>query len=213
MSALRAIWEPAAPAQRKTKGFLKKIEMDRVLQDRERSPRRRSGLKALLKSWAMGECSTAGMWRVCHAVAIEDNSDVGCGLARIAQLGSQSSGSAQNCSRQMQLLLDTTSLPTMIQEVPHVNGEDTVTHTLPPTEVIRLIHSHNRLKFGQIFSADTVRLKEFWRSLFSSDDGREFKQLHPVFRNVSPEDLQSSIPIVIHEDAAPYGKKRSVNVI
>ena len=183
MSALQALWEPAAPAKIKTTCPFKRVEVERhFLQDREMSPRRRCGVKALLKSWAMRDSSTVQIWRCCHAVVAKDCSDAGLGIARIAELATSSSGSEQNCMKNMHKLLAATSLPKMIQEVPHERGEYTVAHTLPPTEVIRLIHSHNRAKFGHIFSADTVRLKEFWRSLFDSDDGREFQQLHPVFR-------------------------------
>ena len=108
----------------------------------------------------------------------------------------------------MKDLLAATSLSKMIQKVRHGLGEeDPVTHTLPPTGLIRLIHSHNRTKFGQIFTANPVFLERFWRSLFDSEDGREFQQLHPGLRNKTPEDLRTSIPTVIHEDAAPYGKK------
>ena len=110
-------------------------------------------------------------------------------------------------------LLAATSLPEMIHKVHHGLGDNTVTHTLPPTDLIRLIHSHNRTKFGQIFTADPVFLEGFWRDLFDSEDGRDFQQLHPGLRNRTPEDLRTSIPTVIHEDAAPYGKKRSVNVL
>ena len=101
----------------------------------------------------------------------------------------------------------------MIREVQDAGHEDTLNHTLPPTDLIRLIHSQNRARFGQIFGADPPRLEQFWRSLFDSEDGREFKRLHPGLRDEDPEHLQTSIPLVIHEDAAPYGKKRSVNVL
>ena len=213
MSALRAVWEPPAePAIKKTRGWVKRVEMEQSQTRRERSPRRRCGVKAMLKSWAKGEISTVGIWRLCHAIVTGDGTDAGYGMDRLANLGSGSSGSEQNCSRRMKEILSDTNLPKMVQAVPHAKGENTVTHTLPPTELIRLIHTHNRAKFGQVFSADPVALRKFWRSLFASEDGREFQQLHPGLRNKSPEDLQTSIPIVIHEDAAPYGKKRSVHV-
>ena len=53
----------------------------------------------------------------------------------------------------------------------------------------------------------------FWRGLFDSLDGREFKDLHPSLQGKTPEQLNTTIPIVVHEDSAPYGKKRSVNVL
>ena len=167
----------------------------------------------MLKSWAKGELSTVGIWRLCHGIVTQDGTDAWVGMRRLAELGSASSGSEKNCARKLKDLLAATALPEMIQNIPHTLGEDTVTHHLRPTDLIRLIHTHNRAKFGQIFTADPVALKKCWRSLFASEDGREFQQLHPGLRNKSPEDLQTSIPIVIHEDAAPYGKKRSVNVL
>ena len=52
-----------------------------------------------------------------------------------------------------------------------------------------------------------------WRGLFDSEDGREFQELHPGLKDRSPEDLQTTIPIVVHEDDAPYGKKRSLKCL
>ena len=62
MSVLQALWEPAATAIPKTKGFKKKAEMEHsILKDRDRSPRRCNGAKTMLKSWAKGDISTVGM--------------------------------------------------------------------------------------------------------------------------------------------------------
>ena len=112
----------------------------------------------------------------------------------------------QTHGKRLKHLLAETALPKLVREVPHTKGEDTITHLIRPTELIRLIHSHNRRKFGQTFNADQAALKQFWTSLFASEDGREFKNLHPSLRDKSPEQLCTSIPIVVHEDAAPYGK-------
>ena len=101
----------------------------------------------------------------------------------------------------------------MIRTIPDVGADDTVTHTRPPTAVIRLIHRHNRAKFGRIFGTDRAALKKFWQSLLSSDDGKEFQALHPDLKDKTPEDLETSVPIIIHEDAAPYSKRKGVNVL
>ena len=69
MSVLQALWEPAATAIPKTKGFKKKAEMEHsVLKDRDRSPRRCNGAKTMIKSWAKGDISTVGMRRLCYAI-------------------------------------------------------------------------------------------------------------------------------------------------
>ena len=99
MSALRAIWEPAAPATLKTKGHIRRAEMEHLMGDRERSPRRRCGVKAMLKSWAKGENNTVGIWRLCHAIVKHDGTDAGHDMAMLSELGSEASGSEQNCVR------------------------------------------------------------------------------------------------------------------
>ena len=101
----------------------------------------------------------------------------------------------------------------MIRAIPDAGEDDTVTHTLPPAVVIRLMHRHNRAKFGRIFGTDRAALKKFWQSLLSSDDGTEFQDLHPDLKANAPEDLETSVPIIIHEDAAPYSKRKGVNVL
>ena len=158
MSVLQPLWEPAAPVIKKTRSIEQQIEMERLAYEKgERSPRRRFGVKAHLKSWATGDSSTVGMWRLCHAVCTQDRTNAGLGMGRLAGLAtSERSSSEQNCARELKKLLAVTSLPKMIQAVPHTKGEDTVTHTLPPTDLVRLIHTHNRRKFGQIFGACPV---------------------------------------------------------
>ena len=102
------------------------------------------------------------MWRLCYALVTKDDTDAGAGMARLAGLAtSEASGSEHNCSRKMKELLAATALPTMIREIPDAEPDDTVPHTLPPTVLIRLIHMHNRVKFGQIFGADKAALKLF----------------------------------------------------
>ena len=185
-----------------------------ILKDRDRSPRRCNGAKTMLKSWAKGDISTVGMWRLCYAIVTKDGTDAGAGMARLAGLAtSESRGREQHCSRKIKELLAAAALPTMIRKIPDAGEDDTVTHTLPPTALIRLIHRHNRVKFGQIFGTDRAALKKFWQSLLSSDDGTEFQDLHPDLKDKTPEDLETSVPIIIHEDAAPFSKRKGVNVL
>ena len=176
MSALQAIWEPIdAPAARRTfkiKGFRKQLAMEDPEHGRSRSPRRSHGVKAMLKSWATGDSSAVAIWKLCHAIVTRDGSDAGLGMQRLAQLGSEVSGSEKNCSHKLKDLLATTALPKLVRAIPHAEGEYTVTHHIRPTDLIRLIHSSNRHKFGHIFGANPVTLKQFWEELGASEDGR-----------------------------------------
>ena len=212
MSVLSEIWEPqleepAETAPGSTRGWKNKVQLDEERAARSRSPRRRRcGVKAMLLSWAKGDSSAVSVWRLAHAIVTDDGTDAGIGMRRLAELATMRTGSEKNCTRKLRYLLADTALPSMVREVPHTKGEDTITHLIRPTELIRLIHSHNRRKLGQIFNADKAALKQFWTSLFASEDGREFKHLHPTLRDKSPEQLCTSIPIVVHEYAAPYRK-------
>ena len=52
--------------------------------------------------------------------------------------------------------------------------------------------------------ANKADLKAFSESLFSAEEGNEFKELHPTLRLQQPEHLKASIPIVVHEDTEIY---------
>ena len=78
-----------------------------------------------------------------------------------------------------------------------------ITHHLPPTNVIRLIHSYSRSKIAHIFGASKTKLETFCSGLFRTDEGNKFKALHPILKEKEPGQLQTSIPIIVHEDAPP----------
>ena len=98
MSVLAALHHaPADTAYRKTvRGWRKQIDEQENNLDRSRSPRRNRGAKAMLQSWAKGEISAAGIWRLAHAIVEQDGSDCGAAMHRIDNLASQRSGSEKN---------------------------------------------------------------------------------------------------------------------
>ena len=174
MSVLQAIWtppqQPAATAN--VRGWRNKVGVD-IGHARSRSPRRRShGVKAMLKSWAKGETSAVGVWRLTHGIVTQDGSDCGYGMGRLAALASTTSGSEKNCSKGLLALLADTALVKIVRPVPHEPNEKTITHHLRPSDLIRLIHSHNRRRFGLILGADKATLKSFWEFLFSTEVGQ-----------------------------------------
>ena len=101
MSVLQALWEPVATAiPIRRKGFKQKAELEHsILKDRDRSPRRCNGAKAMLKSWAKGEISTVGMWRLSYAIVTKDNTDAGAGMARLAGLATAESDGREKTVR------------------------------------------------------------------------------------------------------------------
>ena len=65
--------------------------------------------------------------------------------------------------------------------------------------------------FSRVLGADKSRLEAFWRNLFASPEGQAYKSLHPILRNKTVEELSSTIPVTLHEDAGPYAKGKSAN--
>ena len=124
----------------------------------------------MLKSLAKGGTSAVGVWRLTHAIVTEDGSDCGYGLGRLAGLASTTSSSEKNCSKALLALLADTALAKLVRPVRHEPNEKTIAHHLRPTDLIRLIHSHSRRRFGLIFGAVKANLKSFWESLFSTED-------------------------------------------
>ena len=61
--------------------------------------------------------------------------------------------------------------------------------------------------------ADPEDVEQFWSSLLSSTPGQEMQREHSFLRGRTPHSLRHTLPLVIHEDAAPYCKGHSVSVI
>ena len=104
LSILQCLWGSNAPAAtaKKCRGWKKQVERDALASTRSRSPRHRKfAARAQLKAWAKGELSAVGMWRLCSALVKDDGTDAGLGVARLAQLGSHTSGSEKNCATKL----------------------------------------------------------------------------------------------------------------
>ena len=175
MSVLEPIWAKERlqqPLHRKvSRGLLQKAEAEGYnCTARSRSPRGRSGaVKSFLKSWAIGDITAVGLARFASGIVTEDKTDAGIGMSRLAGIASMTSSSDKNCSSKSIDLLSQTGLDTLVRPVPHAKKEKTITYHLRPTDLMRLIHSRNRRKFGQIFGANKADLKAFWEFLFSTE--------------------------------------------
>ena len=84
-------------------------------------------------------------------------------------------------------------------------------HCILPSTYLNAVFTINRTDFTKVFCADTDKLMDFRTKLFSSPEGREMKAQHPHLHRVTVADLAHTIPVVVHEDGAPYTKKSSCN--
>ena len=93
--------------------------------------------------------------------------------------------------------------------IPGVAGGGSATQRIPPSMILKMLHSFNPDRFRAVFQAHPARLVWFWQELFASEEGRLSKENHHILRHMDPRDLHRTIPITLHEDAAPYSKSHS----
>ena len=83
----------------------------------------------------------------------------------------------------------------------------TVSVLVKPSAIFGRLHATRRHHFNKVFGADKAKLESFWANLFSTPEGKELQSLHPHLHGRTPEALCTSIPAILHEDAAPYSKR------
>ena len=95
-----------------------------------------------------------------------------------------------------------------------INSSDgEITDVLLPSALIRMYYTSNRDQFVKSFGADENKLLAFWTGLFSSASGKQLKQETPFLRHKTPEQLKRTIPLTLHQDAAPFTKRRGADCL
>ena len=82
-----------------------------------------------------------------------------------------------------------------------------------PTTIFSLVHRRNAAAFKLHFGCDPDNVQQFWEQLFSSREGRQLQQNNRFLIGRSPADLRYSVPGVLHEDAGPFTKAKSTNIL
>ena len=85
-------------------------------------------------------------------------------------------------------------------------------HCLRPAACIKLVH-HKPASFKLHMGADEDLVARFWHGYRNSADGREAIALHPHLKHFTDEDFKYTVPCVLHEDAGPYSKNRSCDIV
>ena len=131
-------------------------------------------------------------------------------IARLARIGSSGSSTDHNHQTNLVALLATCGFMEMIFKI---GGDCSIHDVVPPSVIFRNMHRRSRHRFVKHLGADSSSLQSFWTGLFASPAGRELRARHNFLRHKSPWDLRHTIPLALHEDAGPYAKKKSCNVI
>ena len=82
-----------------------------------------------------------------------------------------------------------------------------------PSTIFKLLAEHpDQFRVRQAAFPDMI--EQFWNDLFSTPEGLELQQLHPMLKGKTVRQLRYTLPLRIHEDAGPYTRGgKSVNII
>ena len=166
-----------------------------------------------LARWCDGHITTPNLVHICRDT-IEDGGcqpilfRLGC-LTQTKCRSSKFSASMKTPRlRDLMLVLKNDSITKFICKL-----DGSINSFLKPSELMQYELTNFPSKFKRNFGADRSKLEQFWRGLFQSRIGREMGAMNPMLRNKTPTELNNYIPIVLHEDAGPYAKGYSMNII
>ena len=96
--------------------------------------------------------------------------------------------------------------------VTSIAGEGTIRDCILPSTWFQLL-ARRPHKFINHLGAREHDVRKFWTGLFKSERGQRLRSAHPMLTGRSPESLKHCIPLAVHEDAGPFSKRRSTNII
>ena len=165
---------------------------------------RRSFLaEVIFQEWADGIIRASFLARLAKA-AKRDGLDIPMNNT-FATVGSEE---LTNCARDLNKVLEDSGA---FDHTTKTDGE--FFHwCIMPSEVIRLL-SRRESTFKKHLCPSVESCEMFWRDLFSTEDGMQYKQLHPHLKHKTVAQLKTSIACRVHGDAGPYTKVSGVNVV
>ena len=141
-----------------------------------------------LRDWGEGIASAPRIWRHIAAMVRDGRQD-----ACIHKMHSMANGPSDHNfhGRLVKMLKDEGEFGLLVTGID--NGSS-INSMVRPSVMFSWLHRCNRRLFKRIFGANKVTLRSFWERLFSSESGREFKELHPFLRGTSLAELSVVIP-------------------
>ena len=173
---------------------------------RSRSPRRYShSLQGNIKEWGQGILTGPRFWQSAYNLHLDYGSQLG--IDRI--VGGIYDSSDQNIHRHLMHVFGTTL---GFDRLLTTFTSDLISAGLLPSQLFRLVFKHNRATFLRIYGF-SENLEQYWEQLFSTPDGRAMRFENPSLRGKTPFQLRHTAPVTLHEDAGPFAKQSSCNLI
>ena len=88
-----------------------------------------------------------------------------------------------------------------------------ITHMMLPSAVIQLLHTNFPDRFGELLGADEAKLDAFWGHFRTHPAFAAHVAACPLLRDLRPAEWKRVVPLTLHEDGGPYGKRLSCNCI
>ena len=67
--------------------------------------------------------------------------------------------------------------------------------------------------FARTVGADRRKVRDFWAGFRANPEAATFLAGHPLLHGMAEADLEYLIPLTVHEDAGPFAKKKSCNIL
>ncbi len=129
-------------------------------------------------------------------------------IARLAQVGANSAnlGGAAGAVLSM---MDSCGFGRLVTQL---HGA-AATHVCLPSAMIGCIHDSYPQKFQEIFGIHGRNLGDFWATLRQDPWFESHVRTHGVLRHFNAAQWRRLVPLTVHEDAGPYTKKLSTNIV
>ena len=155
-----------------------------------------------LREWGDGfESSSKFGWHLHNAVMDDVKHPMVLRLANCYKEESTNGRTAEQLLRE----LEQAGLDHPIISVPGT----VISHIVSPREIIRLLALRYEKRCCSILGIGEAALAHFWGHLRSKCAMPD----HPALRGLAEEEWQTVVPITLHEDAGPFLKNKSVNIL
>ena len=161
-----------------------------------------------LLKWGEGvQCARQLVWHMSHA--IDDGEVTHPMVHNLGRLASTSqSGSV---ARTLLRVLEPCGFSSIIRENP---PGGVVTHWIPPSRMLGFLHARFPDRVCELLGLNEDALGDFWvRFRRGCPEADAHLATHRALAGLSRDDFRRVVPLAIHEDAGPFTKRSSTNVL
>ena len=160
-----------------------------------------------LSLWGSGLQTATKLWWHMGGMRLDGTDNYAC--LRLSQIGKMEDGGKHSQKNLLQMMAYDLGFDEFITALGH---DGSIRDLILPSTFLRLL-SRKPTAFRRHLGARVVEVEEFWRQLLISARGQLLRRSHPQLVGKSPSDLKHCIPLSLHEDAGPFSKRRSTNII